>query len=693
MSLWPDSRQIGGLGATAIRVDRDNRSTHYAARWLEMLGVANTQPANNSTSHRVTVVSGTVDNAEVPDTAGASCIIRLWDFQVDYGGSGILASAVSGAATVIGFPGRPCVALPADIPEKWCGIYGAILALAESWRRRSGAAVEPIVYDVSAADVLRAFALQNAGSHDEMVKLWRRNGRIPVEHGGIFPMGFFACQDGFVALLGRSRRDWSNIRQALGNPSWAESETFANPFQLARHSAEADRLLTETLQTFTRDELLARGLSCNAVIAPVYSYAEAEARDIFRRDFVTPSGPALPFLAGEPSRPHGSSTPPSPQPEALALDPFSPTSELPLAGLRCIELSWVWSGPLVGQTLADLGAEVIKIESHDRFDLYRTRGLESRRGEMPEAVRIESSLYFHSLNRNKIGMTVNLKEPHGLEVIKRLIACSDLLIDNFTVGTLDRLGLTDAVVHGANPDLVVLSMSGPGRASALRDLRSYGLVLSALAGAEHLIESEGEFIGSPTYSLSDPNAALFATLGALAGVLGAAGGQGGQRIDVSQIEAAGTLIGTHIPGLPTTQHAIVRADDGTEIAISVPPVTEVDLETVQLEFNGMSKATIVSSCRARDIQSAEVLALEDTDADSIFGACSAWLASSHPYTGSERIVAAPWRLNGRRPGLRKTAPLLGEGNDYVLRRVLGLTDEEIEQWASEPTERSSSENG
>ena len=125
---------------------------------------------------------------------------------------------------------------------------------------------------------------------------------------------------------------------------------------------------------------------------------------------------------------------------------------------------------------------------------------------------------------------------------------SSRLLDNFTVGTLDRLGLTETVMREANPDLVVLAMSGPGRESTLHDLRSYGLVLSALAGAEHLIESDGEFIGSPTYSISDPNAALFATLGALAGVLSATEGHGGIRIDVSQIEAAGTLIGTHGPG-------------------------------------------------------------------------------------------------------------------------------------------------
>ncbi len=678
MTTWPESRLVGGRLDTSIRIEVTSRATYYAARWLDMLGLDCAQPTDGVNPLHVTVVSGTHDGPETQDVGDASCVIRLWDFQVGYSGPGFLASAVSGAATVIGFPGRPAVALPADIPEKWCGAYGAILALAETWRRRQGMAITPVAYDVSAADVLRVFALQNAGSHEEMVKLWRRNGRIPVEHGGIFPMGFFACQDGYVALLGRSRRDWANLRQALGNPAWAESEAFADPFKLARDSAKADQLLVETLQEFTRDELLERGLSCDAVIAPVFSHAEAAARDIFRPDFATPAGPAMPFLVGKRSTSNRGNANHALPPRPEAAGRSSAAHDLPLAGLRCIELCWVWSGPLVGQTLADLGAEVIKVESRRRFDLYRTRGLESRRGEMPEHVRLESSLYFHSLNRNKVGMTVDLKDERGLDVIKHLMTRSDLLLDNFTVGTLDRLGLTEAVMRAANPDLVVLSMSGPGRDSALRHLRSYGLVLSALAGAEHLIEADGEFIGSPTYSISDPNAALFATLGALAGVLGSTGG-GGIRIDVSQIEAAATLVGTHGPGPREDQNAIVGADDGTEIALSLPPGIECDPKALLYELNGRSKAEIFARCRALNIQSAEVLLLEETDNAPIFSACSGWLASSHPFTGSERIVAAPWRLDGRRPVLRKTAPLLGEGNDYVLRRILGLPDEEIEQ--------------
>ena len=366
--------------------------------------------------------------------------------------------------------------LPVDMPEKWCGAYGVILALAELWRRRNGQLTARPRYDVSAADILRAFCLQNAGDHDETVRRWRRNGRFCVEHGGIFPMGFFACRDGHVAILGRSRRDWRNIRAAIGDPDWAKADAFENPFAIAQESAAADTLLEASLAAFTRDELLQRGLASGAVIAPVYSQAEALERGVFRDDFVTDDGPAMPFLvdhAGASIRAGRESEPPP----VAAID-------APLAGMRCIELCWVWSGPMVGQILADLGAEVIKVEAPERFDLYRTRGLETKRGKMDERTRIESSIYFHSLNRNKVGLALDLKQAQGVAIMKRLASTSELLIENFTVGTMDRLGLGAEALAEANPALVQFSMSGPGRGSAVQDLRSYGLVLSALAGAE-----------------------------------------------------------------------------------------------------------------------------------------------------------------------------------------------------------------
>ncbi len=642
--------------AASIAVSTGNRSVHYARHWLEALGGSVTQDPDQA------------DIAIVADNqpSEAACVIRLWDFQVGCRGSGVLASAVGGAASVIGYrdgPGRP---LPADMPEKWCGIYGVILALAEAWRRRDGADGK-IEYDVSAADVIRVFSLQNSGGREEMVRSWRRNGHICVDHGGIFPMGFYPCKDGHVALLGRSRRDWQQIRMAIGDPDWAKDEAFQDPFTLARDSAEADDLMRDTLAQFSRDQLLRQGLAHGAVIAPVYSQAEAAERDVFRDSFIVDDVPCMPFQIHEQGSGVGGS------------NPWADMAggDGPLAGLRCLELCWVWSGPMIGQILADLGADVIKVEAPGRFDLYRTRGLEHLRKKMDEKTRIESSLYFHSLNRNKSGLTLDLKHEEGLRLALELAAKSDLLIENFTVGTMERLGLDAAALAHANPKLVQMSMSGPGRGSSVEALRSYGLVLSALGGAEDQVREGDEFLGSPTFSLSDPNAAAFGAMGILAGALAVHADGKGRAFDVSQIEAAATLAGTPMPDEETVGD-ILAADDGSYIAVSFPVAVFSDKLALRQALDGASRAEIVAACSERDGDYTDMLELDETDGASVFADCSGWVPSVHPFTGEDELVAAPWRVDGRRPAVHKPAPILGDEDGEVLARVLSLADDEID---------------
>lgn len=585
-------RQIPFDGRRLIGIRAGNRSTAHAGAWLDLLAGEGAADVDAP----IAIVAG-----DAPPPPDAECVIRLWDFQVGIAGDGRDASAVSGAAAVIGSPAGPGQPLPAEMPEKWCGAFGLLLALAEVWRRL-GAGRARAEYDVSAADILRSFSLQNAGDAAEMRRRWRRNGPLCIEHGGIFPMGFFRCRDGHVAVLGRSRRDWRQIRQAIGDPPWARAPEYENPFAIALDSAEADRLLERTLADFDRDELLRRGLESEAVLAPVFSQDEAAAHGVFRDGFVGPNRrPAMPFVA-------------QPLAEGAANAPATSDDPLqPLAGLRCLELAWVWSGPMVGQLLADLGAEVIKLESDARFDLYRTRGLETMRGKMDEALRLESSVYFQSLNRNKLGLTLDLKSEDGLETAKRAIAASDVLVENFTVGTMARMGLGPDVLAAANPALAHLAMSGPGKGSAVEKLRSYGLVLSALGGAEALIQEDGAFVGSPTFSLSDPNAAIFGALAAIAAAIAARETGQGRAIDLSQIEAAATLAGS-----PESGQASPHAG---------APVRE----------------------------------LWETDDAPEFQDVSGWIDAHHPTTGAGKLVAASWRIGGARPPVRMAAPRLGDG--------------------------------
>jgi crotonobetainyl-CoA:carnitine CoA-transferase CaiB-like acyl-CoA transferase len=293
----------GMLTSPQVSVVGETTSVFYARHWLQLIGIE-TSETNESP---ITITSGNSagDVSHDPPTSGVTSIV-LWDFQKSLDGNGLHAGAASGVSWVLGHADGPPLALPLDMPEKWCGLVGANWALAallgaELKNHTSGRRV-----DISSADILRSFADQNAGNHAEVEHGWRRNGSVAVEHGGIYPQGHFPCKDGFVGIVGRSRKDWQAIREVVGNPEWAGDPRFDNPFELAANSEEVDSLLIEALAQFSRDDLLERSLHFGATLAPVYAAEELVERGItrvgtFNEDHVA----NLPFEIIPRETPHG----------------------------------------------------------------------------------------------------------------------------------------------------------------------------------------------------------------------------------------------------------------------------------------------------------------------------------------------------------------------------------------------------
>ena len=366
-------------------------------------------------------------------------------------------------------------------------------------------------------------------------------------------------------------------------------------------------------------------------------------------------------------------------------------ASLPLTGVRVIELCWVWSGPLLGQFLADLGAEVIKVEWFKRYDLYRTRGVERMAGKYPEFIRREMSHSFHGLNRNKIGLALDLKDGKHNEAMLDLVSQSDLVIENFTSGTMDRLGLSYEVMKKVNPSLVLLSLSGFGNTSRLGQMRAYGLVLSALSGFESGIEdpTTGEFVGSPTFVASDPNAATYGLFAAITSILEARSSGKGVHVEFSQLEGmAHTSVDQdqELKDLATTlgletsflnsDSSILKCYDDNYICVEWP----IDLMASDKEI--FSKK--VQELKFREVE--KFLEIEQLkyvkviEKPTEIGAGSenkgTLIPTIHPVTGPEEIVAAPWWIDQNRAPLRKSAPVLGEGNDYVLGFLLNWTAED-----------------
>lgn len=201
----------------------------------------------------------------------------------------------------------------------------------------------------------------------------------------------------------------------------------------------------------------------------------------------------------------------------------------PLEGIKVIELAQIMAGPTCGLLLADMGADVIKVEKLPGGDDTRSYTEPSIAGE---------SAPFMMMNRNKRGIAVNLKAPGGLEVVKRLLADADVVTENYRKGTLEKLGLGYDVLAKLNPRLVYCAVSGYGRTGPYADKPGFDLIAQGFAG---IMSVTGEPGGPPAKSgtsIADINAGIFAALGVVSALLAREKTGRGQMVETSLMEAA-----------------------------------------------------------------------------------------------------------------------------------------------------------
>jgi CoA:oxalate CoA-transferase len=233
------------------------------------------------------------------------------------------------------------------------------------------------------------------------------------------------------------------------------------------------------------------------------------------------------------------------------------TSRPPLAGVRVIELGSVLAGPFCGMLLADLGAEVIKVEP-PRGDDARTFGPFVN----------GASTYFRLVNRNKVGISLDLKRADELAVLERLIERSDVLIENFRPGTLEHLGLPIARIRTLNPRLVLGSITGFGQHGPLRDMPAYDLLVQAMSG---LMAATGPVGGDPTrsaVSLGDLVPGLYGALGVLAALYERQQTGRGRHVDVAMLDVLTSLLESVAMRALHTDEPIVPL--GNDHALSAP---------------------------------------------------------------------------------------------------------------------------
>lgn len=222
----------------------------------------------------------------------------------------------------------------------------------------------------------------------------------------------------------------------------------------------------------------------------------------------------------------------------------------PLAGIKVIEIGTLIAAPFAARMMAEFGAEVIKIEAPvDGDPIRKWRKLHEG-----------TSLWWYLQSRNKKSISINLKSDEGIDIVKRLAAGADVLIENLKPGALEKLGLGWDVLHALNPGLTMVRISGYGQTGPYKDRPGFGAIGEAMGGIRY---TTGEADGVPAragVSLGDSLASLHAVMGALMSVLRVKTGQGeGQVVDVSLMESVFNLMESLVPEYDLLGHVRERS--------------------------------------------------------------------------------------------------------------------------------------
>src|SRR3990172_1478537 len=148
----------------------------------------------------------------------------------------------------------------------------------------------------------------------------------------------------------------------------------------------------------------------------------------------------------------------------------------PLLGVRVLDFTWVWAGPYATMLLAMLGAQIIKIESEGRTDIMRRSVVWPLFAPRPLEIPLNQGMSFNSINMNKLGVTVNLERPEGIDLVKRLVGISDVVMENMRAGTMERTGLGYESLRQVNPRLIMLSSSARGATGPESQYAGYATV-------------------------------------------------------------------------------------------------------------------------------------------------------------------------------------------------------------------------
>ena len=540
--------------------------------------------------------------------------------------------------------------------------------------------------DVSIAEALATMAvteLANAGLAG------RARTRQRLTDGNGATVTILPARDGYAAISPREDRQWAAWLRVMGSPAWGAEPRFATkPDRVANWDA-LHALMSDWSRHHDKQWIADAAQAAHVPSFPLREPAEQlDTPQLRHRNFYRPLD-----LDGARLKAPG-------PPFGLRLSdggarrvPAAPPGKLPLSGVRVLDFSWVIAGPTTTRYLAAMGAEIIKVEAPGRGDPGRATELHTVLGQA------------------KRGIVLDLKKPEAVAIARALAAKSDILIENFATGVMDRLGLGAAELRHLNPDLIYLSASGLGRTGPEAQAVAYGTLLQCYAGFAGLNRHPGipPRVG---FAWLDPMCGLMLAFVAAAAVWRRRRDGVVARIDFSMIEAllwtmAEPLLAAQLGDPPRPQgnrsdryvpHGVYRCA-GEEEWVSLAVTGETEWQSlcaaipalshlaewgprVRAERRGGIDGVLTGWASRRHAAEAEA-ELRQAGVPAAALASALDLARSAHWRdrgfwdahGAGVIPGLPWRASfGRATG---PAPALGANTDAVLRDLLGRSPDEI----------------
>lgn len=632
-----------------------------------------------------------------------------------------------------GLPERAPVFVGGQVGEYMAGAYASAATLASRFRRITGSSGEPgELIDLSMLETQILSLTYYPVTYFEMLgRPWRDARRLTVP-------GVAQAKDGLVDLGCGTAQQWFDLCAMVGHPEWIDEESPLSITELANIYAEEIYAWVESNPV---DEIRELATAFRIPNAPVANGENIASLDHFqeRGSFVRnprdgfhqpghpyrmhpaqlqPPGPA-PRLGEHTARYRAASMIPQPVPM-----PSAPANRLPFSGLRVLDMTTFWAGPSCTHFLAMLGADVVHVESARRPDGTRLiAGV-----PITEDRWWEKSPIFSALNTNKRGLTLDLQTPRGRELLRRLIATCDVIVENFTPRVLDQIGLDFAAVQAVRPDAVMLRMPGFGLDGPWRDNPAFAYAIESASGLSWLTGYPDRPPYEP-YSIGDACAGVHALNGLLLALEHRRRTGEGVLVEAAMVDAALSISAEQIieysaygsllqrtgnRGPTAAPQNLYRSADIDEfgrldswVAIAVatddqwerlcralgsPPwATDPRLSTEagRRAHQGLIDEQLAAWCayRSRDdivrtlwdagVPVAKVMQPHrQTELDQL--AFRGFFEEvDHPVNGRAKLSTVPMRFSGG-PGLFHThsAPLLGQHNHELLAE-LGLTASEI----------------